>query len=779
MIRGKEIMAQVDLEIGSLANNQNKLTVLFVVDRLEIMGGLETYLYHLCRELIKRGHKIILDCSYVSPIMKQLFSCAETLEAMTTEEIGRVIQKNNVDLIHCQPFESAERALVLHEQTKVPFVLTWHGAYYMDNFPAIAKKSEKIICVSEEVYDILLKKYPLAETKLVIIQNGIDINEFKPVACQGESKEITFIGRECLDRLAGLKFLIDSFSQSSFQKLNIVGFNKIKELEQYQQCNFVGEVADVREYINRADVVVATGRGIREALACGKACIVLSNWGYDGIVCPSTFKNLEYANFSGRGLAEPLSSERILHDLNVLMSTELRDKLGLYGRRLVEQFYDIEKIADKTEIVYWQAVEDSKLPKVSVLLPVYNHANFVGPCLMSLLNQTYQDFEIVIINDGSKDPLSQIISEFRDKRIRYIHREENKGLPKTLNEALRLSQGKYITWTSADNLHYENYLERLVEVLEREAECGSIYSDYLQIDQNTTIIKKVSKGIYTLNGETNYGPSFLYRFEAINRVGFFDENLFGIEDRDYSIRMAATAPVFWLPEVLYEYRIHQQSLTGKYVNKEIDFTPVIQAFSDKWKWLRQYPHSEAVSLERDEIVYGQRKILPVNMDCTVNSTMNKNLNFDPIFLGKFLFSVYRCFAQVDINHFLHDMLILRAELQFFCIRNDNKITQALTVHSVKEPWDEKELTWSNMPETESESIDEVLANNIYNWVSFDITGLVQSWADRSIANYGVCLRMKDEEQGEIVAGVNRHGINTMAHPRLVVEYTGKNRCLTC
>lgn len=779
MIRGKEIMSQIDLEIGGQSNEHKKLTVLFVLDRLAILGGLETYLYHLGRELNKRGHKIIIDCSYISPTLQGMFAFAQIYQGLGLDEMEEVIRKNQIDIIHCQPFQSAVRTLVLHEKTKVPFVLTWHGAYYTDNFPYIAQKSEKVICVSEEVYDILLKKYPLVEQKLVVIQNGIDINEFKPLPIQKESKEITFIGRDCADRLAGLKFLITSVLASSFQRINIVGFSSKAELQQYHQCNFVGEVADVKEYIHRSDVVVATGRGVREAIACGKPCIVLSHWGYDGILYPSTFKGLEYANFSGRSFAEPLSSERILDDLNLLTSAELRDKLGQYGRKLAEQFYDIEKITKSTEIVYRQAVQGNKLPKVSILLPVYNQAHLVGQCLTSLLNQTYQDFEIVLIDDGSTDSLSQVVSEFPDKRIRYLYRAENKGIPKTLNEALRLSRGKYITWTSADNLHRANYLDKLVEVLERESECGSVYSDYIQIDENANFIQNISKGIYILNGKTNYGPSFLYRFEAINRVGFFDEKLFGIEDKDYSIRIAATAPVFWLPEILYEYRVHKNSLTGRYINKEIDFAPVIQAFADKWKWIRHYPYLDTVPMERSQIIYGQRTMLPVAMDCTVNSTINNNLNLDPIFVGRFQSSIYRSFAQVDIQNVLSDRMVIRAEFQFFCIRNDNHTVQKMTVQRVMEPWDEKAITWLNMPAVEDEPIAEALTNDIYNWVSFDITGLVQKWADGSVGNFGVCLRMNNEEQGEVLAGTNRHGINAVASPRLVVEYTAKKRCMTC
>lgn len=121
--------------------------------------------------------------------------------------------------------------------------------------------------------------------------------------------------------------------------------------------------------------------------------------------------------------------------------------------------------------------------------------------------------------------------------------------------------------------------------MEDRPDCGSVYSDYVQIDENGQYIQKMSKGVYQLNGKVNYGPSFLYRSEVVNKVGPFEESLLGTEDRDYSIRMAIAAPVFWLPEILYEYRMHNRSLTGDYINKRIDFSKAIRNIQEKWKWL--------------------------------------------------------------------------------------------------------------------------------------------------------------------------------------------------
>ncbi|MBS4026627.1 MAG: glycosyltransferase [Clostridia bacterium] len=777
MIRNKEIIEQVELEI--IKPKGKKHTILVVMDEMITLGGLETYTYSLCKELAKREHKVILSCSKISPTMGTLFSFIDIFHDLPVEKICALLQEKKVNLIHCHPFGSAKIALELHQKTKVPFVITWHGAYYTDDFPQIVQKTEKVICVSQEAQDILLKKYPLAKQKTIIIQNGVDTTDFKPEVSKETLNEITLIARGNIDRLAGLKYLINSFLQSSFHRLNILGFNNEAKIIQDIRLNFVGEVSNVKDYITNADLVVATGRGVREALACGKPCIVMSNWGYDGIVSPATLKEMEYANFSGRGIGEPLMEEKITADLNLLMSEELRRTLGNYGRHLAENLYDIKSLTDKLEIAYLQAIENSKLPKVSIVLPVYNHADMVGPCLSSLLNQTYQDFEIVLVNDGSTDGLVEALLSFTDKRIRCFHFSKNKGLPKALNQGLRLSRGKYLTWTSADNLHLPTYLEKLVEVLERESACGSVYSDYIQIDENGNFIKNMSKGIYRLNGKVNYGPSFLYKSETANQVGFFDETLFGTEDRDYSIRMAAAAPVFWFPQVLYEYRMHDQSLTGKYIKKKLDLTQSLQRISSKWKWLLLSPEVEPTPIDRKKIVYGQKLMVKPMADCTVNSNINENLDADPIFLGKFHSVIYRYFVKFSLCSLPKDILVFRAVLQFFCIRNDNKVKQKIGAHQVNEMWNEHTIHWSNKPSIADEPVAAENIDDVYQWVSFDITGLVQKWLAGITPNNGICLKLTDELHGQLLSGYNRHYFNEKALPRLVIEFTGKSRCLTC
>lgn len=205
------------------------------------------------------------------------------------------------------------------------------------------------------------------------------------------------------------------------------------------------------------------------------------------------------------------------------------------------------------------------MPLVSVILPVYNQAAFLPLSLASVLNQTHRRIEVLLLDDGSRDDIASVAASFRDKRLRY-RRLPHRGLVPTLNKGLKLARGAYITWTSADNHMEPDMLAELVAALERRPAYGAAYADYIQIDAAGRAIRKVSKG--PPDGKKNFGPAFLYRAATSARVGPFDKTLELVEDRDYSIRMAKAAPVYWLPKTLYRYRIHKNSLTGRLASRK-------------------------------------------------------------------------------------------------------------------------------------------------------------------------------------------------------------------
>ncbi len=122
------------------------------------------------------------------------------------------------------------------------------------------------------------------------------------------------------------------------------------------------------------------------------------------------------------------------------------------------------------------------IPKVSVLMPVYNGALFLRSAIESILNQSFVDLELLIIDDGSTDSSADIIHSFDDLRIRYIKNEENLGIVKSLNKGLTLARGIYIARMDADDISLPQRLQRQVDFLDANPETGICGSNAITID---------------------------------------------------------------------------------------------------------------------------------------------------------------------------------------------------------------------------------------------------------------------------------------------------------
>ena len=128
--------------------------------------------------------------------------------------------------------------------------------------------------------------------------------------------------------------------------------------------------------------------------------------------------------------------------------------------------------------------------KVSVLIPCYNHQDFVSQTINSVMNQTFSDFELIVIDDGSKDNSVAIIKELQNKfKFKFISRH-NKGLVPTVNELISLSTGKYYVIFASDDVMLPNRLERQVGFLDSNLEFGMCHSGCEWIDEQGKFIKK-------------------------------------------------------------------------------------------------------------------------------------------------------------------------------------------------------------------------------------------------------------------------------------------------
>jgi len=210
------------------------------------------------------------------------------------------------------------------------------------------------------------------------------------------------------------------------------------------------------------------------------------------------------------------------------------------------------------------------MPKVCVIIPTYNRADFLYSAINSVLHQTYQDFEIIIVDDASKDNTQEIISRFHDKRIKYLNHESNKGEAAARNSGILYSNSQYIAFLDDDDEWFPEKLRLQVDILEKSmSKVGLVYSGYVVIDRNTQ--KILHKRIPMQRGPVyedmlyrNFigAPStVILRRECIERIGLFDENIAYGLDHDLWIRIAQYYDFDYVKECLAIYFIHENRLS--------------------------------------------------------------------------------------------------------------------------------------------------------------------------------------------------------------------------
>jgi glycosyltransferase involved in cell wall biosynthesis len=208
--------------------------------------------------------------------------------------------------------------------------------------------------------------------------------------------------------------------------------------------------------------------------------------------------------------------------------------------------------------------EITRNPAISCVLPTHNGSKYIDQSIQSVVDQTFTDWELIIVDDASSDDTLQKIRGWanREERIRIIALLENRKLPGALNEGFRVAAGKYFTWTSDDNLYRAAAFARMLAVVETCPEIDVVYTDYTNIDDQGTELSRRSIGPTSgLAAGNSIGASFLYRREVQEMLGGYAENLFLVEDYDFWLRASNRFRFEPLHEDLYLYRWHETSLT--------------------------------------------------------------------------------------------------------------------------------------------------------------------------------------------------------------------------
>ena len=213
--------------------------------------------------------------------------------------------------------------------------------------------------------------------------------------------------------------------------------------------------------------------------------------------------------------------------------------------------------------------------KVSVYVNAYNAEKFIKETVLSILNQTYKNLSVVVVDDCSTDSTLKILESIDDSRLKIVALNENNHIANALNEGLKLMDGDYIAHCDADDLWEPEKIEKQVEFLENNQEYGACFTHVSIIDENGNINNDLFPAdiVYNIKNRpraelfnflcntTNHflHSSFIARKSEVEKVGFYNYSMPTLHDYDYWLRFLTVSNIHILEERLTNYRVHSSN----------------------------------------------------------------------------------------------------------------------------------------------------------------------------------------------------------------------------
>lgn len=214
--------------------------------------------------------------------------------------------------------------------------------------------------------------------------------------------------------------------------------------------------------------------------------------------------------------------------------------------------------------------------RLSILMPVYNREKYVSEAINSILSQSFTDFELIILDDGSTDKTRQEIEKISDDRIVYKY-QKNAGEYATTNELFKMVNGEYVTWVHSDDTLEKDSLKYRVLALDNNPEIDVVHGDIIKTDQsgqNKELLEATNDSAKeilhhycteekerTKKGYFIHHLTFMFRKAVIKRVGEFDKTLPFGGDLDWMMRALTCCEFKRVPKVLYFYRRHGETVS--------------------------------------------------------------------------------------------------------------------------------------------------------------------------------------------------------------------------
>lgn len=257
-----------------------------------------------------------------------------------------------------------------------------------------------------------------------------------------------------------------------------------------------------------------------------------------------------------------------------------------------------------------------KCPLVTIIAICYNHEQFIEECLQSIINQTYKNIELIIVDDFSVDKSREIMLIFSQKNIgiNCIFNKYNVGNCRSFNQALKIAKGKYIIDLSTDDVFKPNRVEEQVKKFEESDNIGIVFSDAEYIDEYSNWLgifykknQRIPEGnIYEeiLKKSFIMPSSMMIRKSILDKLGGYDENL-SYEDFDFWVRSSRRCDYAYVPQILVQQRILNGSHSTKFTQKHNILTPSTVQVCEKALLLNETESENQALIIRLKVVLRQ------------------------------------------------------------------------------------------------------------------------------------------------------------------------------
>ncbi|MCY6482757.1 glycosyltransferase [Clostridium aestuarii] len=472
---------------------------------------------------------------------------------------------------------------------------------------------DKIIFVAEHIRNNVLSKVKVEKEKTIVISNGVDLDKYDYKERE-KGFNIAFIGYIDFKKGPMLLFHVFKaiFDRDNRYKLYIAGrFNEERYVLYFQQMakemglednvifdgwqDNIDKWLEDKNYILCTSVLESQNMSVMQAASKGIKPIV------HNFVGAKTIYPQEYVWNTIDEAVKMISSDEY-------NSKEYRD--------FITKRYSLDNNIVNIKLLIKYLVQKNyeekcnELPLVSICIPVYNGEKFINQAIITALQQSYENIEIIISDNCSTDNTVKIIESFNDRRIKLHKNSSNDGYLANLNKCLSMANGKYVKYLFADDILEKDNVKILTEIIEQNPDVNFVANNFRQINENNRIISgdlvNIGEGKYDgkylfkvliMYGDLIGAPSnILIRKETIDKINGFSDEYEYMHDYHAWVRLAREGNFYFMNRILSYFRIHSQSATTKTIAS-------VSRVRDFYKLLREFINDNEFSKEDIKISY--------------------------------------------------------------------------------------------------------------------------------------------------------------------------------